>query len=126
MLNGSPFSAERRTINLKQGLVAVIAEKTNAPQCAFLKAISKESDITPPRSAVAQMEAREEFLAQPGRRSRLGFRSAGEHGRCPFPFLGAGFRVVENRLRLAPGLGFPALPTAAIILQHLRVEAARH
>jgi general secretion pathway protein A len=83
----------RRTINLKQGLscvfgdngfgksslmryvasgydhesayrVAVIAEKTNAPQFAFLKAVSKEFDLTPQRSAIAQMDVLEEFLAR--------------------------------------------------------------
>ena len=44
--------------------VAMIAEKTNAPQFTFLKAISKEFDIPPQRSAVAQMDALEEFLVQ--------------------------------------------------------------
>lgn len=44
--------------------VAVIAEQTNAPQFAFLKAISKEFDVPPQRSASAQMDAIEEFLAQ--------------------------------------------------------------
>ena len=42
--------------------VAMVAEKTNAPQFTFLKAISKEFDIAPQRSAVAQMDALEEFL----------------------------------------------------------------
>jgi general secretion pathway protein A len=42
--------------------VAMVAEKTNAPQFTFLKAISKEFDVAPQRSAVAQMDALEEFL----------------------------------------------------------------
>src|SRR5215831_76445 len=37
--------------------VALIAEQTNGPQFAFLKAISKEFDIAPQRSASAQMDA---------------------------------------------------------------------
>lgn len=44
--------------------VAMVAEKTNAPQFTFLKAISKELDIAPQRSAVAQMDALEEFLVE--------------------------------------------------------------
>jgi len=44
--------------------VALIAEQTNAPQFAFLKAISKEFDIPPQRSASAQMDAIEAFLIQ--------------------------------------------------------------
>ena len=44
--------------------LAMIAEKTNAPHFAFLKAISKEFDIAPQRSAVAQMDAIEEFLVE--------------------------------------------------------------
>jgi general secretion pathway protein A len=44
--------------------VAVIAEQTNGPHFAFLKAISKEFDIPPQRSASAQMDAIEDFLAQ--------------------------------------------------------------
>jgi general secretion pathway protein A len=44
--------------------VAVIAEQTNGPQFAFLKAISKEFDIPPQRSASAQMDAIEAFLMQ--------------------------------------------------------------
>lgn len=44
--------------------VAMVAEKTNAPQFTFLKAISKELDIPPQRSAVAQMDALEEFLVE--------------------------------------------------------------
>jgi general secretion pathway protein A len=44
--------------------LAMIAEKTNAPQFAFLKAISKEFDLPPQRSAIAQMDAIEEFLVQ--------------------------------------------------------------
>jgi general secretion pathway protein A len=44
--------------------LAMIAERTNAPQFAFLKAISKEFDIPPQRSAIAQMDAIEEFLAR--------------------------------------------------------------
>src|SRR5437868_6461672 len=43
--------------------VALIAEQTNSPQFAFLKAISKEFDIAPQRSSSAQMDAIEEFLA---------------------------------------------------------------
>jgi general secretion pathway protein A len=42
----------------------MVAEKTNAPQFTFLKAISKELDIPPQRSAVAQMDALEEFLVE--------------------------------------------------------------
>jgi general secretion pathway protein A len=44
--------------------VALVAEQTNAPQFAFLKAISKEFDIAPQRSASAQMDAIESFLIQ--------------------------------------------------------------
>jgi general secretion pathway protein A len=44
--------------------VAVIAEQTNAPQFAFLKAISKEFDVPPQRSASAQVDAIEEFMVQ--------------------------------------------------------------
>jgi general secretion pathway protein A len=44
--------------------VALIAEQTNGPQFAFLKAISKEFDIPPQRSASAQMDAIEAFLIQ--------------------------------------------------------------
>jgi len=44
--------------------VAMIAEKTNAPQFAFLKAISKEFDVAPQRSAIAQMDAIEEWLTE--------------------------------------------------------------
>lgn len=44
--------------------LAMIAEKTNAPQFSFLKAISKEFDIPPQRSAIAQMDAIEEFLVE--------------------------------------------------------------
>jgi general secretion pathway protein A len=44
--------------------VALIAERTNAPQFSFLKAISKEFDIPPQRSASAQMDAIERFLAE--------------------------------------------------------------
>ena len=44
--------------------VAMVAEKTNAPQFTFLKAISKEFDVAPQRSAVAQMDALEEFLVE--------------------------------------------------------------
>jgi general secretion pathway protein A len=44
--------------------VAVIAEQTNGPQFAFLKAISREFDIAPQRSASAQMDAIEAFLIQ--------------------------------------------------------------
>jgi len=44
--------------------VALIAEQTNGPQFAFLKAISKEFDIAPQRSASAQMDAIEGFLVQ--------------------------------------------------------------
>jgi len=44
--------------------VALIAEQTNGPQFAFLKAISKEFDIAPQRSASAQMDAIEAFLVQ--------------------------------------------------------------
>jgi general secretion pathway protein A len=44
--------------------VAVIAEQTNGPQFSFLKAISKEFDIPPQRSASAQMDAIEEFLVE--------------------------------------------------------------
>lgn len=44
--------------------VALIAEQTNGPQFAFLKAISREFDIAPQRSASAQMDAIEAFLMQ--------------------------------------------------------------
>jgi type II secretory pathway predicted ATPase ExeA len=44
--------------------VALIAEQTNGPQFAFLKAISKEFDIPPQRSASAQMDAIEAFLTE--------------------------------------------------------------
>lgn len=44
--------------------VAVIAEQTNSPQFAFLRAISKELDIPPQRSASAQMDAIEDVLVQ--------------------------------------------------------------
>jgi len=44
--------------------VAMIAEKTNAPQFAFLRAICKEFEIPPQRSAIAQMDALEEYLVQ--------------------------------------------------------------
>jgi general secretion pathway protein A len=44
--------------------IALIAEQTNAPQFAFLKAISKELDIAPQRSASAQMDAIESFLEE--------------------------------------------------------------
>jgi type II secretory pathway predicted ATPase ExeA len=44
--------------------VALIAEQTNGPQFAFLKAISREFDIAPQRSASAQMDAMEAFLVQ--------------------------------------------------------------
>lgn len=44
--------------------IALIAEQTNAPQFAFLKAISKELDIPPQRSASAQMDAIESFLEE--------------------------------------------------------------
>jgi general secretion pathway protein A len=44
--------------------VALIAEQTNGPQFAFLKAISREFDIAPQRSASAQMDAMEAFLMQ--------------------------------------------------------------
>jgi type II secretory pathway predicted ATPase ExeA len=44
--------------------VALIAEQTNGPQFAFLKAISREFDIPPQRSASAQMDAIEAFLLE--------------------------------------------------------------
>ena len=73
--------------------MALVAEKTNAPQFTFLKAISKEFDIAPQRSAVAQMDALEEFLVQQyqgGKTVLVMVDEAqlfrlGEHGVHPFP-----------------------------------------
>jgi general secretion pathway protein A len=50
--------------------VALIAEQTNGPQFAFLKAVSKEFDIPPQRSASAQMDAIEAFLVEEHEQSR--------------------------------------------------------
>ncbi len=44
--------------------IALIAEQTNAPQFSFLKSISREFDISPQRSASAQMDAIETFLEE--------------------------------------------------------------
>jgi len=55
--------------------VAVIAEQTNGPQFAFLKAISREFDIAPQRSASAQIDA-----ARDARRPVCGKPSHGAAG----------------------------------------------